>query len=998
MLVLLAAALGGGASCTSPSFEVPSDPGSGGSGGITRDVLCGNGERDGGETDVDCGGVCQPCENGRDCSVDEDCLSETCNDDTCQLETCIDGETSPGETGMDCGGDDCQKCLPGNGCAGDDDCTSGICVDAVCVEPSCGDGKPNGEETDVDCGGDGCEGCGSGQSCERNGDCASEDCRDGECAVACATGSGDCDEDNVCETNTTLDVEHCGACANVCDLPHATPQCVGGECEVYACDAAWEDCDLDPTNGCEVNLAADAANCGGCFNACVEIHGEATCSEGTCGIECESGFDDCDRLPENGCEKDLTRDVSNCGECGEVCEAETTEDTVFCDADGCGSTRCDPGLGDCDGDGECETELSDSITDCGACGNLCVVANGTASCDAGACVVEGCEDGYDDCNNEFADGCEVELAVDALNCGECGTSCGADCDAETGSCDVGDGTAWCSGGECTVKDCAGDHLDCNGDVDDGCEVDYTADSGNCGGCAGAGGQDCSTQFAHATAHCAAGECAFDGCQADWQDCEGGLADGCESNVDSDVQDCGACDAVCGTTNASATQCSGGTCAPQCTGSWDVCDGSANGCTTNLANDEQNCGGCGSGFVCQSAGTSSNNCVDSSCDPQCSSGRGDCDSSRYNGCETNTNTSTSNCGGCGDDCSSANDGAASCQSGQCSVSCGTSFKSCNNEDAARDGCETDVRSNTTHCGDCNDGCSGANGGTASCQSGQCAVSCGANFKNCNNEATARDGCETNVQGDPNNCGACNTSCAFCDGTTCLQHLDISVAQSSGKQEKTTSTGCGQTQLQLTHTLTSGSDLAHDYRLLVLGLGLQANSSNGTPCEVSYGGQSFTRVTDLAASDGSVGYIYIMNEEQIRATTSGSLVVRINEHNSYGMIAAHLLELTGVDQQNPVNAEYQTTNTSFALNPSSGGGLAVGDTGSLVYSFIARRDSEPTASFRTFYQAIGTVRAAGGYFSADDDDAQSTITWGGTGFSHKLSAISVQRAVSTCQTGC
>jgi len=128
------------------------------------------------------------------------------------------------------------------------------------------------------------------------------------------------------------------------------------------------------------------------------------------------------------------------------------------------------------------------------------------------------------------------------------------------------------------------------------------------------------------------------------------------------------------------------------------------------------------------------------------------------------------------------------------------------------------------------------------------------------------------------------------------------------------------------------------------------------------------------------------------------VRINEHNSYGMIAAQLLELTGVDQETPVNAEYQTTNTSFALNPSSGAGLAVGDAGSLVYTFIARRDSEPTASFRSFYQSIGTVRAAGGHFFADDDDAQSTITWGGTGFSHKLSAISVQRAVSTCQTGC
>ena len=112
MLVSLAVALGGSASCTSPSFEI-SDPGTGGTGGITRDLLCENGERDGGETDMDCGGVCQPCENGRDCAVDDDCLSQACIEEMCQLETCVDGETSPGETGMDCGGDDCQKCGPG---------------------------------------------------------------------------------------------------------------------------------------------------------------------------------------------------------------------------------------------------------------------------------------------------------------------------------------------------------------------------------------------------------------------------------------------------------------------------------------------------------------------------------------------------------------------------------------------------------------------------------------------------------------------------------------------------------------------------------------------------------------------------------------------------------------------------------------------------------------------------------------------------------------------
>jgi hypothetical protein len=169
-------------------------------------------------------------------------------------------------------------------------------------------------------------------------------------------------------------------------------------------------------------------------------------------------------------------------------------------------------------------------------------------------------------------------------------------------------------------------------------------------------------------------------------------------------------------------------------------------------------------------------------------------------------------------------------------------------------------------------------------------------------------------------------------------------------------------------------------------------------VTYGGQNFTRVTNLGSSDNAIGYIYIMKEQQIRAATSSTLTVRIGEHSSYGVIAAELLELTGVDQTTPYNDSYETTNTNFTLNPSSGSGLSVGDNGSLVYSFIARRQSEPTANFRSFYEAIGDARAAGGSFFANSGDAQSTIIWGGGGYSHKVSAISVQRAVTTCQTGC
>jgi len=41
-------------------------------------AACDDGEQDGNETDVDCGGSCVPCPSGDGCAVDRDCLSGTC--------------------------------------------------------------------------------------------------------------------------------------------------------------------------------------------------------------------------------------------------------------------------------------------------------------------------------------------------------------------------------------------------------------------------------------------------------------------------------------------------------------------------------------------------------------------------------------------------------------------------------------------------------------------------------------------------------------------------------------------------------------------------------------------------------------------------------------------------------------------------------------------------------------------------------------------------------
>ena len=85
---------------------------------------------DDGETDVDCGGECGGCANDDDCLVEADCLSGFCTEllctelaPHCYNETLDDGD---GETDVDCGGS-CAPCELGNACGEGDDCDSGHC-------------------------------------------------------------------------------------------------------------------------------------------------------------------------------------------------------------------------------------------------------------------------------------------------------------------------------------------------------------------------------------------------------------------------------------------------------------------------------------------------------------------------------------------------------------------------------------------------------------------------------------------------------------------------------------------------------------------------------------------------------------------------------------------------------------------------------------------------------------------------------------------------------
>jgi hypothetical protein len=166
-------------------------------------TTCADGERNGIETDIDCGGdACLPCAVGQQCANDGDCESGRCGDgkvceaapqpsceDTGQptCNNCVqDAELA--ETDIDCGGDACPPCAIDQHCMTDADCESGACGGAGLCEaaptdppcdtpdpenPTCNDCTVNGPETDVDCGGDSCLPCSAGQGCLSDADCDS---------------------------------------------------------------------------------------------------------------------------------------------------------------------------------------------------------------------------------------------------------------------------------------------------------------------------------------------------------------------------------------------------------------------------------------------------------------------------------------------------------------------------------------------------------------------------------------------------------------------------------------------------------------------------------------------------------------------------------------------------------------------------------------------------------------------------------------------------------
>ncbi len=326
-------------------------------------------------------------------------------------------------------------------------CPSFTNAATVCSQGACGFTCRTGFG---DCDGDSSNGCevntatnpahcgGCGTVCSRPNSVGA--CTAGACSYTCAAGFGDCDNDptNGCERSLAADNTHCGMCGRACA---AGTFCSGGTCQSQ-CAAGTTFC-----NGACVDTRVSTSHCGMCGRTCAApANGAAACVAGACTLgTCTEGFGNCDNNAANGCEVNLNTTPTHCGACRDACS--TANATPACTGGVC-SVTCATGFADCDRDVDtgCETSVR-TLSNCGACGRACALPNATATCATGACAVSACTTGFANCNNNAADGCEVNTTNDNNHCGACGRVCAAGTACSRGVCSsvCATGLTFCSG-------------------------------------------------------------------------------------------------------------------------------------------------------------------------------------------------------------------------------------------------------------------------------------------------------------------------------------------------------------------------------------------------------------------------------------------------------------------------------------------------------------------------------------------------------------------------
>lgn len=619
-----------------------------------------------------------------------------------------------------------------------------------------------------------------------------------------------------------------------------------------------------PLFGCATNdnCGINSQYLGGCSSSCNNL-GECGTFLNPCSLNnetlgfcrCNEGYANCN-INVLGCETDLRKDNNNCGECGTQCglgnfcwngqckpifNYETKKEfrgtcSIF-NQPSCPSSSASALPNTCAWQGEplcicneeyancdesiatgCETNIYNSISNCGSCGNLCDPGH---TCFNGVCTTEGFvdEEGFGTCAEE-----EIDLLSNNDHCGSCYNSCPSE--------------KFCWNGACIEKSsplfykgiCENYESVCINSVFEPFFESEPKDS---------------CEFNRAP------KCA---CNDGFMNCDGSIITGCNTDIRKNINNCGACQNSC----LAGEYCWQGTCIKINSASTYI-QGSCSG-TSSV---------CPAHSIVDSSGSFGPNTCDYNALPKCACEQGfvNNDNNAANGCELDLRVDRSNCGGIGVNC-----GDAPCISGKCGnetnytrvhVECGfffiyegfvnvkppyyadnelipydsptcaifnyvnkfgfggceSGYKDCNNEAGGYDGCETPVSFNSNNCGECGNVCdsnqlcvngkcvndwakchvgcsctdlfyqtayivpgkgstktyapdagSGANHDyinwanvqTCSCPwfgwgySGDASCKCLPGYASCGNH-DSWDGCETNILTNKLNCGSCGTTC-------------------------------------------------------------------------------------------------------------------------------------------------------------------------------------------------------------------------------------------------
>jgi len=678
--------------------------------GLCVNDLCNNGQHDDGETDVDCGGDCPPCDNGDPCLSDTECGSGFfCVLGQCETSpgTCQNGILDDDETDVDCGGV-CDQCVAGDSCLENADCHSGVCSAGVCEDPTCQDGTLNGDEIGVDCGG-ACESCSGSDACTQDSDCFSG---------ACDLVIGLC-VDNQCSNGQQDDGETDVDCGGVCppcnngdpcltdaECPSGS-FCVGGYCQTTStqCGAGMTEC-----GGLCRDVSTDPDHCGVCGNAC---EGNGVCMSGACQAAYAPG---CTDQIQNGDETGV--------DCGGACEPCSYFVACTQDSD-CFSGACDLVTGLCVDDQCSNGQQDDGETDvdcggpCGPCetGGSCL---SDADCNPGFCVFGHCEPHPSTCMNGVIDPDETDI------------DCGGVCDL----CVAGDiclEKADCHSGVCLAGICQ--DATCQDGTLNSDEIDI-----DCGGsCSPCGmGQDCSSGVDCASGFCVGGECVASGSISL---CGNGERDGDETDTDCGGTYCDPCelDEQC----IADSDCLTGFCV------FGHCTAYPGTCENGTLDDEESdvdCGGpcmaCATGQACEDDA----DCMSGSCN----AGTGLCDAPTCGNGQIDSTETDLDCGG---DCQTCTGGRvcladADCESGSCVGGICSVPVTCSN--GVLDAEETDI--------DCGGPC-------APCDDGKVCEAyhdCLSNV--CINWLCQAPSCSDGVQNGAETARDCGGDCAVCEWPT------------------------------------------------------------------------------------------------------------------------------------------------------------------------------------------------------------------------------------------